>query len=119
MSAQCALVGGERDGSAVDGLGVGSGEDVLPKHSCTTELLVPIPRTCPTSCSATVKKSVSVELSPAVDVPKNQLVEPLSNAIDPPQGPKLVGVAARAPVCPRAATVSSQAWLPRARRNRR
>jgi hypothetical protein len=73
---------------------------------------VPRPRTCPISCSATLKKSVSVELSPDVVVPKNQGVAPLSNAIDPPQGPKLVGVAARAPVCPRAATVLSHAWSP-------
>ena len=75
---------------------------------------MPSPRTWPTSCSATVKKSVSVEFRPAVVVPKNQLVEPLSNAIEPPQGPKLVGVAARSPACPCAATVLSQAWSPEA-----
>src|SRR5438094_10127891 len=36
----------------------------------------------------------------------------MSKAIDPPHGPKSVGVGARAPAWPRAATVSSQAGVP-------
>jgi hypothetical protein len=55
------------------------------------------------------EEAVSPAVSPAVVVPKNQFVDPVSKAIEPPQGPKLLGVAARAPAFPRDATVSSQA----------
>src|SRR5262245_53646738 len=85
----------------------------FPETNVDHDGLVPTPRTCPISCSATVKKSVWLLPSPLVFRPKNQLVEPeLSKAIEPPQGPKSVGVGSSAPACPRAATRFSQLWLP-------
>src|SRR5690242_8194537 len=79
---------------------------------------VPSPRTCPTSCSATERKSVWLAARPAVVWPKNQVVEPESSKlIAPPQGPKSVWNEPSAPAWPRAATVFSQllspdAWYP-------
>src|SRR5204862_423413 len=62
-------------------------------------LLLLKPSRCPSSCSATVKKSSCPELMPLDSRLKYQLPQFLSKPMDPPHGPTSVGGDASAPPC--------------------
>jgi hypothetical protein len=80
-----------------------------PESLAFHDAAVPMPRTWPSSCVATLRKSFCPDVG-LVELKFQFAVE--LKVIDPPHGPKSVAGVASAPACPRALTVLSHACDP-------